>query len=82
MRREICTMKVRCSLSRSRIISIMSLIDQNSPTDWICRNKYIHDTCPLDKETQAGDYIELLKNMVLTIIKITRNSVWEIHDQL
>lgn len=34
------------------------------------RNKYIHDTCPLDKETQAGDYIELLKIMVLTIIKI------------
>ena len=34
------------------------------------RNKYIHDTCPLDEETQAGDYIELLKIMVLTIIKI------------
>lgn len=34
------------------------------------RNKYSHDTCPLDEKTQCQDYHELLKIMVLIIIKI------------
>ena len=34
------------------------------------RNKYTHDTCPLDVNKQKRDYIELLKIMVLIIIKI------------
>ena len=34
------------------------------------RNKYSHDTCPLDEKTQITDYLELLKIMVLVIIKI------------
>lgn len=34
------------------------------------RNKYSHDTCPLDEDTQIKDYLELLKVMVLIIIKI------------
>lgn len=34
------------------------------------RNKYIHDTCPLDENMQTRDYMELLKIMILTIIKI------------
>lgn len=34
------------------------------------RNKYSHDTCPLDENTQSKDYFELLKIMVLIIIKI------------
>lgn len=34
------------------------------------RNKYSHDTCTLDKDTQFKDYLELLKIMVLIIIKI------------
>lgn len=34
------------------------------------RNKYSHDTCPLDEDTQSKDYFELLKIMVLVIIKI------------
>lgn len=34
------------------------------------RNKYIHDTCPLDEKTQSQDYMELLKIMVLIMIKI------------
>lgn len=34
------------------------------------RNKYIHDTCPLDENIQSQDYMELLKVMVLIMIKI------------
>ena len=34
------------------------------------RNKYSHDTCSLDEETQSRDYLELQKIMVLIIIKI------------
>lgn len=34
------------------------------------RNKYSHDTCPLDEKTQSQDYLELQKIMVLIIIKI------------
>lgn len=34
------------------------------------RNKYSHDTCPLNEEIQRQDYLELQKIMVLTIIKI------------
>lgn len=34
------------------------------------RNKYSHDTCPLDERIQHQDYIELLKVFVLIIIKI------------
>ena len=34
------------------------------------RNKYSHDTCSLKEEVQIQDYLELLKIMVLIIIKI------------
>lgn len=34
------------------------------------RNRYSHDTCSLDEKTQSQDYLELLKIMVLIIIKI------------
>jgi hypothetical protein len=34
------------------------------------RNKYLHDTHPQDEKTQCQDYLELLKIMILTIIKI------------
>ncbi len=34
------------------------------------RNKYSHDTCSLDEKIQMNDYLELLKIMVLIIIKI------------
>ena len=34
------------------------------------RNKYIHDTCSLDEDIQLQDYMELLKIMVLIMIKI------------
>lgn len=34
------------------------------------RNRYIHDTCPLDENTEFSHYCELLKIMVLIIIKI------------
>ena len=34
------------------------------------RNKYIHDTCTLDENIQLQDYMELLKIMILIIIKI------------
>ena len=34
------------------------------------RNKYIHSTYPRDEETQKRDYIELLKIMILIIVKI------------
>lgn len=34
------------------------------------RNKYLHATYPMDTEVQYNDYIELLKIMVLIIIKI------------
>lgn len=34
------------------------------------RNKYIHDTYSLDEDTQFREYLELLKIMVLIIIKI------------
>ncbi|MBR3904195.1 MAG: hypothetical protein IKJ51_00595 [Clostridia bacterium] len=34
------------------------------------RNRYSHDTCSLDEETQKQDYLELLKIMVFIIIKI------------
>ena len=34
------------------------------------RNRYIHDTCPLDEDTELSHYCELLKIMVLIIIKI------------
>lgn len=34
------------------------------------RNKYSHDTCSLKEKVQIQDYIELLKIMVLIIIKI------------
>lgn len=37
---------------------------------WDLRNKYCHDTYPLDEEHQKQDYLELLKIMVLIIIKI------------
>ena len=33
-------------------------------------DKYSHDTCPLDEKMQYQDYHELLKIMVLIIIKI------------
>ena len=34
------------------------------------RNRYSHDTCSLDEKTQSQDYLELLKVMMLIIIKI------------
>ena len=34
------------------------------------RNKYSHDTCSLEESQQRQDYMELLKIMVLIIIKI------------
>lgn len=34
------------------------------------RNKYLHATYPMDTEVQYRDYIELLKIVVLIIIKI------------
>ena len=34
------------------------------------RNKYIHDSCPQDEEIQRDDYFEILKIMILMIIKI------------
>ena len=34
------------------------------------RNKYSHDTCSLDEETQSQDYLELQKIMVLILTKI------------
>lgn len=34
------------------------------------RNRYIHDSCPSDENTHIKDYLELLKIMVLIIIKI------------
>ena len=34
------------------------------------RNKYSHDTCSLKEEVQIQDYLELLKIMILIIIKI------------
>lgn len=34
------------------------------------RNKYSHDTCSLDEQTQRKDYLELQKIMILIIIKI------------
>lgn len=34
------------------------------------RNKYIHDTCPLDEKIQRQDYMELMKIMVLIVIKV------------
>ena len=37
---------------------------------WDLRNRYSHDTCSLDENTQSRDYLELLKIMVLIIIKI------------
>lgn len=37
---------------------------------WDLRNKYCHDTYTLDEKQQEQDYIELMKIMVLIIIKI------------
>lgn len=37
---------------------------------WDLRNKYCHDTYALDEKQQEQDYIELMKIMVLIIIKI------------
>lgn len=34
------------------------------------RNKYSHDTCPLEEKIQIQDYLELQKIMILIIIKI------------
>ena len=34
------------------------------------RNKYVHGTYPLDEKHQERDYLELLKIMILIIIKI------------
>ena len=34
------------------------------------RNKYTHDTCPLNEGKQKQDYLELLKIMILIVIKI------------
>lgn len=34
------------------------------------RNKYLHDTHPQDEKTQYQDYLELLKIMILIIVKI------------
>ena len=34
------------------------------------RNKYSHDTCSLDEKIQIHDYLELLKILVLIVIKI------------
>ena len=34
------------------------------------RNKYSHDSCPIDEDTALNHYCELLKIMVLIIIKI------------
>ncbi|MCR4813826.1 MAG: hypothetical protein K5879_03265 [Lachnospiraceae bacterium] len=34
------------------------------------RNKYTHDTCPTDEKKQQKDYFEILKIMILMIIKI------------
>ena len=34
------------------------------------RNKYIHSTYPRDEETQKKDYIDLLKIMIIIIVKI------------
>lgn len=43
------------------------------------RNKYIHDTYPLDEDTQSKDYLELLKIMVLIIIKINEEFCMKYH---
>jgi len=34
------------------------------------RNKYVHGTYPIDENVQQRDYLELLKIIVLIIIKI------------
>lgn len=34
------------------------------------RNKYSHDTCPLDENIQKQDYFEIFKIMILMVIKI------------
>ena len=34
------------------------------------RNKYIHDSCPKDEQIQRHDYFEILKIMILMIIKM------------
>lgn len=34
------------------------------------RNKYIHDSCPQDEQIQRHDYFEILKIMILMIIKM------------
>jgi hypothetical protein len=44
------------------------------------RNKYIHDTCPLDENIQVQDYMELLKIMILIMIKI--NEEFCLREQL
>ena len=39
------------------------------------RNRYSHDTCSQDEATQHQDYLELLKIMVLIIIKINEEFI-------
>ena len=40
------------------------------------RNKYSHDTCSLEESQQRQDYMELLKIMVLIVIKINEEFCW------
>lgn len=75
--------KIEC-LAENRDISYESTLFSKPEQDYLnyvlnrsefsngldLRNKYIHDTCPLDESIQAQDYMELLKIMILTIIKI------------
>lgn len=44
------------------------------------RNKYIHSSYPEDKNTQYGDYVRLLKIMILVITKI--NEEFCLRDQM
>lgn len=44
------------------------------------RNKYLHGTYPLDEKTQSQDYCELLKIMVMVIIKI--NEEFCLYDEI
>lgn len=45
------------------------------------RNKYIHDSCPQDELIQRHDYFEILKIMILLIIKINEEFCLEDRDR-
>lgn len=44
------------------------------------RNKYVHGSCPMDENINRQDYIELLKIMILIVIKI--NEEFSVRDQI